>query len=67
MSSPVTVSGIFASTTDLIATGVLKTIDAVAPSEPIFLQTTLAKAIAGTFVWAALFLTCQQVLHVILQ
>ncbi|KAF5305638.1 hypothetical protein FQR65_LT07719 [Abscondita terminalis] len=34
-----------------------------APSEPIFLQTTLAKAIAGTFVWAALFLTCQQIYH----
>lgn len=33
-----------------------------APSEPIFLQTTLAKGIAGFFVWAALFLTCQQVI-----
>lgn len=33
----------------------------VAPSEPIFLQTKLAQGIAGTFVWAALFLTCQQV------
>lgn len=32
-------------------------------SDPIFLQTTLAKGIAGTFVWAALFLTCQQVNH----
>lgn len=33
----------------------------LAPSEPIFLQTPLAKGVAGTFVWAALFLTCQQV------
>lgn len=32
-------------------------------SDPIFLQTTLAKGIAGTFVWAALFLTCQQVFN----
>lgn len=32
-----------------------------APSEPIFLQTKLAQGIAGTFVFAALFLTCQQV------
>lgn len=31
------------------------------PSEPIFLQTKLAQGIAGTFVFAALFLTCQQV------
>lgn len=33
----------------------------VASSEPIFLQTKLAQGVAGTFVWAALFLTCQQV------
>lgn len=33
-----------------------------APSEPIFLQTKLAQGIAGTFVWAALFVTCQQVI-----
>lgn len=33
----------------------------VEPSETIFLQTTLAKGVAGAFVWAALFLTCQQV------
>ncbi|KAK9694917.1 Organic solute transporter Ostalpha [Popillia japonica] len=32
-----------------------------APSEPIFLQTKLAQGIAGTFVWAALFVTCQQI------
>lgn len=31
------------------------------PSEPIFLQTKTAQGIAGTFVMAALFLTCQQV------
>ncbi|GJQ77024.1 putative translation initiation factor IF-2, N-terminal region [Trypoxylus dichotomus] len=31
-----------------------------APSETIFLQTKLAQGIAGTFVWAALFVTCQQ-------
>lgn len=34
-----------------------------AASDPIFLQTTLAKGIAGTFVLAALFLTCQQVIY----
>lgn len=28
---------------------------------PIFLQTRAAQGIAGAFVWAALFLTCQQV------
>jgi len=31
------------------------------PSEPIFLQTKLAQGIAGIFVWAAMFLTCQQI------
>ncbi|XP_065162195.1 transmembrane protein 184B isoform X1 [Atheta coriaria] len=34
-----------------------------APSEPIFLQTKTAQWIAGCFVWAALFLTCQQIYH----
>ena len=48
-------------TTNIASDGVspIKTTD----SDPIFLQTTLAKAIAGTFVWAALFLTCQQISH----
>lgn len=36
-------------------------LQSTSPSEPIFLQTKLAQGIAGTFVWAALFLTCQQV------
>lgn len=31
------------------------------PSGAVFLQTKLAQGIAGTFVWIALFLTCQQV------
>lgn len=31
------------------------------PPDQIFLQTKLAKGIAGVFVWIALFLTCQQV------
>lgn len=31
------------------------------PLDQIFLQTKLAQGIAGTFVWIALFLTCQQV------
>lgn len=29
--------------------------------EPMFLQTRTAQVIAGIFVWAALFITCQQV------
>ncbi|XP_018320885.1 transmembrane protein 184B [Agrilus planipennis] len=33
----------------------------ITPSEPIFLETSLAKGIAGFFVWTALFLTCQQI------
>lgn len=32
-------------------------------TSPIFLQTRAAQGIAGAFVWAALFLTCQQVLY----
>lgn len=32
-----------------------------AQSNPIFLQTTAAQAIAGLFVWTAVFVTCQQV------
>lgn len=30
-------------------------------AEPVFLQTKAAQGIAGVFVWAALFITCQQV------
>lgn len=30
-------------------------------TEPVFLQTKAAQVIAGVFVWAALFITCQQV------
>lgn len=35
--------------------------DANSSVTPIFLQTRAAQGIAGVFVWAALFLTCQQV------
>lgn len=33
------------------------------PPDQIFLQTKLAKGIAGVFVWIALFLTCQQIYY----
>jgi len=35
-----------------------------AQSNPIFLQTTAAQAIAGLFVWTAVFVTCQQVKYI---
>lgn len=31
------------------------------PEHKIFLQSTAAQALAGAFVWAALFITCHQV------
>lgn len=33
-------------------------------SNPIFLQTTACQAIAGLFVWTAVFVTCQQVKYI---
>lgn len=49
-----------ASIADNVSTTVASSVQKT-PSEPIFLQTKLAQSIAGTFVVAALFLTCQQV------
>lgn len=43
-------------TTEIITKRVVQ-----AQSNPIFLQTTAAQAIAGLFVWTAVFVTCQQV------
>lgn len=56
-----TVLSTVAANTSTITTGSTSTVVQSAPSEPIFLQTKLAQGIAGTFVFAALFLTCQQV------
>lgn len=52
-----------ASNASTVTTVSSSTVVQSSPSEPIFLQTKLAQGLAGTFVFAALFLTCQQVIR----
>lgn len=48
--------------TSTIGTSAGLTTSPVVIEDPIFLQTTTAQAVAGVFVWAALIITCHQVL-----
>lgn len=64
-SSSIASSTISSTVTNLInnMSGDVTVKDHSKPSEPIFLQTKLAQGVAGIFVWAALFLTCTQVIY----
>lgn len=67
MAAPTTLSSLLSSSAGNVAANATAALSSTlntvvqTPSEPIFLQTKLAQGIAGTFVFAALFLTCQQV------
>lgn len=63
MAAPTTLNGLLSVSAGNATTALTSTPNTVVqtPSEPIFLQTKLAQGIAGIFVFAALFLTCQQV------
>lgn len=69
MAAPTTLSSLLSVSAGQIAVNAsaaltsTSTIVVQTPSEPIFLQTKLAQGLAGTFVFAALFLTCQQVVN----
>lgn len=55
------------STSTVATTTVASHILPRALTEPVFLQTKAAQGIAGIFVWAALFITCQQVCFCLLK
>ncbi|XP_077300654.1 transmembrane endosomal protein isoform X2 [Arctopsyche grandis] len=58
-----TMERVVASTSTVVTTTVASHILPRALTEPVFLQTKAAQGIAGIFVWAALFITCQQIYH----
>lgn len=68
MSGVTTLSALSLSAAAVNVTSTVATAAAVqaSPSKPIFLQTKMAQGIAGTFVFAALFLTCQQVMFIMI-